>query len=523
MIELSLTPVVPFLSAEILDHSARLSKRATWFCCLLAFHTGLEILSVFTGFIFYIDDNGTFRHGSYYWIYLVLYLGIALYVLWIGYQVSHQYQNRHRLILIAMLAFLLFGIAANQFDKSIKSAWFTVSIVVTLIYIFYNDMMQRVDEITLLLNRSTYDNRLSQLHKPVLIEFFDVDSFKIVNDSQGHVYGDHCLQVIGSMIRSTYGKSGCCYRVGGDEFCVILDADSPIDDLNAQFFSAMQAHRKTDEHFPYISLGYAQYDPSSETVWEAIQAADALLYRNKERNKIKYGPLARPDSQKELASANPVTVNNPDHALDGNLDTTGLTDRIFAAFSGTSKRNYLYVCNMATRVSRWSVSAVKYFGLPGEYMFDAGHIWESFIHPQDRKMYHDNIEAVFSGRTAVHELEYRVRNRLGEYVVCTCRGVVLRGNATEPDLFAGTIINHGIVDDVDPVTSLHTNTEFTKSIHRLIEERSKACVMKLEIEHFRHINAMYGQARRRPGSETIWNRTERACRGKGTCIPPGRR
>lgn len=86
-----------------------------------------------------------------------------------------------------------------------------------------------------------------------------------------------------------------------------------------------------------------------------------------------------------------------------------------------------------------------------------------------------------------------MRNRLGEYVVCTCRGMVLRGDDTAPDLFAGTITNHGIVDEVDPVTNLHSDAEFTKSIHRLIEERTAVCVIKVGIEHFRHINAMYGQ------------------------------
>jgi len=46
---------------------------------------------------------------------------------------------------------------------------------------------------------------------------------------------------------------------------------------------------------------------------------------------------------------------------------------------------------------------------------------------------------------------------------------------------------------MDPITNLHTNTEFTKSIHRLVEEQTNACVIKLGIEHFRRINAMYGQ------------------------------
>ncbi len=493
VLELSLTPVAPFLCAAVLNNSAELSPKAPWVWYILLLHAGLEILSAFNGFIFYVDSGGFFRHGPFYWIYLVTYLGGAVCVLWTGRQVSRQYQNRNRIVLVLLLFFLLFGIAANQIDKSIKSAWLTVAIDVALIYIFYNDMIQRVDEMTMLLNRTSYSNRLSRLREPAVIQLFDVDLFRSVNDEYGRLYGDRCLQAIGGIIRSTYGSYGKCYRIGGDKFCVILEAaGAPVDTLNEQFLSALGKQRKADPNFPYISLGHARYEPSRASLEDAVQAADAVLYRNKERNKIKYGPIPHTLLHEGPLSAGQVLAESREPAPAA-LDTSGLTDRTFTAFSGTSERGYLYLCNMNTGVSRWSPAAVQYFDLPGEYMFDAGTIWESRIHPQDRKMYHEDITAVFSGRRQVHELEYRARNRLGEYVVCTCRGVVLKGDGAAPDLFAGTIINHGIVDDVDPITNLHTNTDFTKSIYRLIEERTEACVIKLGIEHFRHINAMYGQ------------------------------
>ncbi len=493
MMELSITPVIPFFCAEVLMRPADRSPKHKWLYWILFLHTGLELLSAFGGFIYYVDGGGVFCHGPLYWIYLTTYLSGAVYVLWVGYRVGRQYQSRNRWMLVLMLAFLLIGIAANQADKRIKSAWLTVAIDVTLIYIFYNDILQRIDPKTMLLNRASYRNLLSRLRKPMIIQMFDIDSFKAVNDEYGHAYGDQCLQAVGSIIRKVYGRYGKCYRIGSDEFCVILDLDeSALDEQNQQFLAAMEEYRETDPHLPYISLGYARYEPSHGSVQDAEQAAISILYRNKERNKIKYGPIPHPAPQEDRLSSAHMSAKNPNPASEA-LDTSGLTGRTFTAFSATSERSYIYLCNMNTGVSRWSPAAVQYFGLPGEYMFEAGKIWESHIHPQDRQMYHENIEAVFAGRLQVHDLEYRAKNRRGEYVVCTCRGVVLRGNGTDPDLFAGTIVNHGIVDEVDPVTNLHTNAEFTKSIHRLIEERTAACVVKVGIEHFRHINAMYGQ------------------------------
>ena len=65
------------------------------------------------------------------------------------------------------------------------------------------------------------------------------------------------------------------------------------------------------------------------------------------------------------------------------LDISGLDSQVFLAITDTSDRNYVYMCNMQTNVSRWSKNAVDYFGLPGEYMYDAGSIWEQHVHPDD--------------------------------------------------------------------------------------------------------------------------------------------
>lgn len=490
VVELSLTPVTPFLCAKILDSSTMARRWNKRVVVLLILHTGLEIFSAFSGFIFYVDGSNVFQHGPFYWIYWLAYLCGGLCVLQVGYRVGRRYQSRNKFVLVLLLLFLVCGVTVNQMDKSVKTAWLTVSIVVVLIYAFYNDMMRRIDDMTMLLNRTSYQNRLRRLHDSAILQFFDVDFLKSINNEYGHLYGDHCLQVIGCIIRDTYGRYGRCYRIGGDEFCVILSGKQlPIEEWNEAFFTAMEKRRETDPHFPHISIGYAKYEPGAGRIQEAVQIANAALYRNKERNKIRYGPL--PPIQREMLLKGQGQAK--EQLVPGTLDTSGLTDRIFAAFSGTSDRSYIFLCNMNTGVSRWSTAAVRYFGLPGEYMFDAARIWEVYIHPQDRQMYREDIDAVFSGHKMVHEMEYRARNRLGEYVVCTCHGVVLKGNGEAPDLFAGTINNHGIVDDVDPITSLHTYEEFSKSIHRMLKERTRACVMKLGIEHFRFVNAMYGQ------------------------------
>ena len=76
------------------------------------------------------------------------------------------------------------------------------------------------------------------------------------------------------------------------------------------------------------------------------------------------------------------------------LDKSGLNNVLFEAFDDISSRRHIYLCNMQTGVSRWSVGAVEYFGLPGEYMLDAGNIWAEHVHPEERQAYMEDIEAV---------------------------------------------------------------------------------------------------------------------------------
>lgn len=176
------------------------------------------------------------------------------------------------------------------------------------------------------------------------------------------------------------------------------------------------------------------------------------------------------------------------------LELSGLETRVFEAFANTSERRYLYLCNMRTNVSRWSRSAVEYFGLPGEYICDAGNVWAEHIHPDDRKMYFDDLEAVFSGKKPYHRLEYRAKGKNGNYVVCSCRGIVLKGENGEPDLFAGTLTNHGVVESIDSVTGLYNGYEFMNAVRGLIERKESALVVMLGVSEFRTINSVYDYA-----------------------------
>lgn len=176
------------------------------------------------------------------------------------------------------------------------------------------------------------------------------------------------------------------------------------------------------------------------------------------------------------------------------MDEEILSTPVFMAFAETSEKRYIYLCNLETDLSRWSKKAVDYFGLPGEYMFNAAAVWEEHIHPDDRHIFREDIEAVFSGQKRYHDCDYRVKNKDGEYVMVTCQGVILKGENGRPDLFAGTLENHSIKNKIDAVTNLYNNYKFADDIYSLASEGKQFTVLEVGISNFSEVNDIYGYA-----------------------------
>ena len=135
--------------------------------------------------------------------------------------------------------------------------------------------------------------------------------------------------------------------------------------------------------------------------------------------------------------------------IDITKDNKRKLDELFDAFSIVAEGTYVYICDMEHDVSRWSRSAVDFFGLPDEYMKNAGGIWSDHIHPDDRDRYNDSIDNIFTGNSNGHDMQYRAQSKDGDYVVCTCKGMVLRDAMGKPKYFMGSLKNHGIQDDFE--------------------------------------------------------------------------
>jgi len=178
--------------------------------------------------------------------------------------------------------------------------------------------------------------------------------------------------------------------------------------------------------------------------------------------------------------------------MGGTYDTI---NRIFDTFAVTSRSRYVFVYDMEKNIARWSKNAVEYFGLTGEYVYNARSVWETRIHVDDKDKYNEYMDAAFMGQKVEANIEYRAKNRNGEFVVCSCRGVVIKDYAGKPVFYACSIINKGIVDNNDPITLLPNQYEMLNHMRSLKTMKHEYIILMINFIDFADVNRKYGYMR----------------------------
>jgi diguanylate cyclase (GGDEF)-like protein len=118
--------------------------------------------------------------------------------------------------------------------------------------------------------------------------FVDLDRFKVVNDTHGHLVGSRLLAEIGGLMKRSLGPNNASFRYGGDEFVALLPGMGKAaasgttqalrDDLRAARFLAGAGLSLTATG----SFGLATFPEDGDTVATILRAADTMMYKAKE-------------------------------------------------------------------------------------------------------------------------------------------------------------------------------------------------------------------------------------------------
>ncbi len=165
-------------------------------------------------------------------------------------------------------------------------------------------VLSQTDGLTKLSNRTHWESCLQAEYKRWVrsqhassLVMIDIDHFKKVNDSYGHLVGDEVIRHLSGVIRHHVRETDISGRYGGEEFAILL-ADTSADNaknfaerLRKEVEEAVVKYNDLDIKYT-ISLGVAEIDVSIQNYEAWIECADAAMYRSKEngRNQVSYHP-----------------------------------------------------------------------------------------------------------------------------------------------------------------------------------------------------------------------------------------
>ncbi|WP_147615852.1 GGDEF domain-containing protein [Treponema pectinovorum] len=130
-------------------------------------------------------------------------------------------------------------------------------------------------------------NRCNRYEKNLSIMLLDIDDFKKINDTYGHVIGDTILAEISAIFKSTIRTEDVFCRYGGEEFLIIMPETKAEQSLN--LFERIQKKLLTSELYANfgvtVSAGTAMYTPNKDDLANLIRYADISLYKAKANGK----------------------------------------------------------------------------------------------------------------------------------------------------------------------------------------------------------------------------------------------
>ena len=173
-------------------------------------------------------------------------------------------------------------------------------------------------------------------------------------------------------------------------------------------------------------------------------------------------------------------------------DDFEISDRVFDAFSMLNEGRYCFIENLDKHRTLWSQSALRDLGLPSEHIDDCHDYWKTRVHPDDLEAYTNDIDQIYNGSKHRRVMQYRMRNAVGDYVLCRARGFRIEGDGNTPSLYVGELVNHSLAETVDAATGLGTQRMLINAIDACRRDRCETGLIAVRVRGTAKLNELYG-------------------------------
>ena len=217
---------------------------------------------------------------------------------------SSQGEGRREIVVPAVFAAVMIGLFAMQYYSAtggLSTVLWAATMSAVIVRLAMSDrenkaLLEQVqtDPLTGLGNRGRMQLDLERLCElaseahPISLLFLDLNGFKHFNDTRGHPAGDEALTRLGRRLREAVARDGTAYRVGGDEFCVLLTCGK--EHFDAATKRAAQALTESGPGYEITaSWGAAMVPGEADSPTAVLQLADVRMYAQKESRRVAHG------------------------------------------------------------------------------------------------------------------------------------------------------------------------------------------------------------------------------------------
>lgn len=294
----ALNPLPPILWLiyviyQVAGDTKLLKRLSLPFAAYFAANLVLVIVNLFFGYYYTIDNGNVYARGPVYplaviWAFLPLLVSFVITLI-----------KRRRIDSRKYSAFLFFPIAPiigtilSFFTYGYSIVLPSMAIGYLLLFISIQSDTMRVDYLTGVFNRRHLEDclrrKMSENNPSFAAIMLDIDCYKKMNDTYGHLVGDRALVDFARVLRKAVGINDIVARYGGDEFMIIVAVDN-INQLN-KLVDEIREHLErfnAKKVYPFkltASFGQAMYIPSEKkTMEQFINHVDDLMYKNKKTN-----------------------------------------------------------------------------------------------------------------------------------------------------------------------------------------------------------------------------------------------
>ena len=248
------------------------------------------LTTCYSRWIFWFDANGVYQRGDFFWLNIFIEgfgYGVLTYA---QYEIGTRYGKHEQRYLWIVFAIMLGTSLAQVLNQNLQIMWGGVAVGEFLYYVFLRELQFRFDPVTQVRNRIVFVEDLDNtVPTPQLfLVSFDVNNLKKVNDTHGHAAGDRLLLHAARIITSTFYGYGNLYRVGGDEFVLIVPDGTEKELSEAK--TKLKYLCDNDKDFSgtdfYIACGYCLFDETKHLdIEKCIIESDELMYEDKRKSK----------------------------------------------------------------------------------------------------------------------------------------------------------------------------------------------------------------------------------------------